>query len=205
MPMQLYAITDRSLLPAQPNGVTAALDEQVERWVAGGVDWIQLRERDLDEEALLALVSRLARIARAPGSRTRLLVNGLLPEAAAAHGAHGVHLRGGATVEAIQHAITATESVSVSCHTLAELRTARAGGATLALWSPVFGKTAQGREISPGSGLDCLREACLQAEPMPIFALGGVSADHAATCLEVGAAGIAAIRLFHGKDWRGLR
>jgi len=39
-----------------------------------------------------------------------------------------------------------------------------------------------------------LREAC-QAK-IPVFALGGVTVKNAAACLDAGAAGIAAIRLF---------
>ncbi len=203
--MQLYAITDRSLLPAHPEGEVGALGTQVEQWVAGGVDWVQLRERDLSGNALTALIRCLAAVARATGSRTRLLINGLEPEAAAAHGAHGVHLRGGATARAVRGAAAASGYVSVSCHTLSDLQAAREGGAALALWSPVFGKTAGSREVMPGTGQDCLREACRQAHSMPVFALGGVSARNAGSCLQAGAAGVAGIRLFHGEDWRSLR
>jgi thiamine-phosphate pyrophosphorylase len=41
-----------------------------------------------------------------------------------------------------------------------------------------------------------LHEACLAATPLPVLALGGVTAENQQQCLAAGAAGIAAIRLF---------
>ena len=203
--MQCYAVTDRSLLAANPGGVAAALCLQTEQWIAAGVEWVQLRERDLAAGELLTLVDRLAALAHAGSSRTKLLVNGLPPEIAAAHGAHGVHLRGGATVDAVRDAAAAAGYVSVSCHSFDELHAARAGGAALALWAPVFTKVVAGEEVAAGTGLPALRAACREARPMPVFALGGVSARNAAACMEAGAAGIAGIRLFHEEGWRALR
>jgi thiamine-phosphate pyrophosphorylase len=60
------------------------------------------------------------------------------------------------------------------------------------VFAPVFGKHS-----APGTqptGLDALRDAC-QAK-IPVFALGGVTAENARSCLNAGAAGIAGIRLF---------
>jgi thiamine monophosphate synthase len=47
---------------------------------------------------------------------------------------------------------------------------------------------------SKPAGLAALREAC-KAE-IPVLALGGITLSNAHSCLEAGAAGIAAIRLF---------
>ena len=197
--MQRYAITDRLLLPGVDLGV--ALRSQLERWVSGGVEWVQLRERDLPPAEIASLVRSLADVARPPGSRTRLLVNGLAPQNAAACGAYGVHLRGGSSVGDVRAALASVKAVSVSCHTLAEVREARRGGATLVLWAPVFEKTVAGEEVAAGTGLPALRAACQEAMPMPVFALGGVSVLNAKLCVEAGAAGIAGIRLFHGEAW----
>lgn len=202
--MQRYAITDRSLLPLHPEGMEAALCGQVQRWVHAGIEWVQLREKDLPEDSLASLVSRLLSLTRAPGSRTRLLINlgnELQAEHVLAWGADGVHLASNASLEVIRQAADRFPRVSVSCHTLAEVQAARNGGATLALWAPVFGKFIQGEEVSPGTGLLQLCEACVEATPMPVFALGGVSHTAVAACMDAGAAGIAGIRLFHGDDF----
>ncbi len=158
------------------------------------MDWVQLREKDLPPAQLLALAGRVAAIVRAPGSRTRLLVNiggatgsaeataSLSPELALRCGAHGVHLPGGFSAETVQAVRSAGCLVSASCHSLPELRAAREGGATLAVWAPVFGKSLDGREVAPGTGLAALASACEHAAPLPVFALGGVSARAAAAC-----------------------
>ncbi len=182
----------------------AALATQVERWVTGGVDWVQLREKDLPRPALCSLLQQLARVTRQAGSRTRLLVNGLAPEDAHACGADGVHLPGGASVAAVASALRAAGLATVSCHTLGELHAARDGGATAVLWAPVFGKTLHGKPVQDGTGLRTLGEACAAAGPMPVFALGGVSVERAASCMAAGAAGVAGIRLFHGEGWQRL-
>ena len=166
------------------------------------MEWVQLREKDLAPDALLALTECLAAMTR--GSGTRLLVNGLAMEQALAHGADGIHLPGSNAAATIQAAVAAGGAVSVSCHMLAEVEAAREGGATLILWAPVFGKTVDGREVVAGTGLDALQAACRVAGPVPIYALGGVSVTNAPLCGAAGTAGIAGIRLFHQEDWRQL-
>ena len=186
-----------------PSEVEPALCRQVEQWVAAGIEWVQVREKDLSASALASLVGSLSSLTHA--SRTRLLVNGMAPEQALARGADGVHLPGNSPVEAVTSAVAAIPFVSVSCHTLAEMHDAREAGATLVLWAPVFGKALPGAPALPGTGLAALSEACAQASLMPVFALGGVTAAKAGACMAAGAAGVAGIRLFHGENWRALR
>ena len=61
---------------------------------------------------------------------------------------------------------------------------------------PVFEKK-DAPQASP-AGLDGLREACRQK--IPVVALGGITLKNARACLDAGAAGIAAIRLFQEND-----
>jgi thiamine-phosphate pyrophosphorylase len=82
--------------------------------------------------------------------------------------------------------------IGVSCHSPQEVKQAEAGGATFAVFAPVFEK----KEIPNANpaGLAQLREAC--KVKIPVLALGGVSLENAQSCLQAGASGIAAIRLF---------
>lgn len=82
--------------------------------------------------------------------------------------------------------------IGISCHTPEEVAAAKANGATFVVFAPVFEK-----KDAPGAhpaGLAQLREAC--KIDIPVLALGGITLANARSCLEAGAAGIAAIRLF---------
>jgi thiamine-phosphate pyrophosphorylase len=199
--MLLYAITDR-------NRMNQSLLSLVEGWSRRGVDFIQLREKDLDAIALRSLAAEI--MEKIDHSRTRLLVNISTPEAAAlalAAGADGVHLAGkparGAAGRVRQAFRRRVPIISVPCHSLEDVDVAHEEEVDLMLFSPVFEKVS-GDEISAPQGLEGLRAACARARGIPVLALGGVTAVNASDCVAVGAAGIAAIRLFAGDDWRRL-
>ena len=196
--MQRYAITDRRLFP--PEDWRRALCGQVARWVAAGVEWVQIREKDLPEADLVSLTRSLAALPRR--SPTQLVVNGLAPLLAREAGSDGIHLPGLTIAAQVQEAQTLAGRVTVSCHSFYEIEQARAASAIL--WAPVFGKTVDGKEINSGTGLEALRLACALARPTPVFALGGITSANADSCLHAGAAGVAGIRLFHGEAWRSL-
>ncbi len=200
--MQRYAITDRSLLPFTRGGWEAALLARAAQWAADGVEWIQLREKDLPESVLVPFIRKLAGVVK--GSPTRLLVNGLSPGFAIDAGAGGVHLPGGSTLPQVSAAVRAAGIVTVSCHTAGEVAAARAGRAAAILWAPVFEKSVRGGNVQSGTGLLPLAQACAAAQPVPVFALGGVSPANAAECLGAGAVGVAGIRLFAGDAWKEL-
>lgn len=215
----LYAITDRRLFGADETVRRERLLEQTRLWAANHVAFVQLREKDLSTcEQVELSRSMMGAIHRMEGSPTRLLINGR-PDIALAAGADGVHLPSGADeltpVEVRQifaHAgRSAPPIVSVSCHTTQEVETAREQRANLILFAPVFEKAIAsgkaGKEVVPGSGLALLRQACEIAAPVPVLALGGVTAENAGDCLRAGATGIAAIRMMHevAEEWRGFR
>ncbi len=199
--MQLCAITDRK--SAAPDLLTL-----VERWSTGGVDFIQLREKDLSAAALQSLTREV--LARIDRRRTKLLVNVSTPESAAlalATGADGVHLAGTplpGAASSLRKALRSTSPIiSVPCHSLEDIEVACGEQVDLILFSPVFGKHSVGFS-QPAQGLEGLRLACAAARGIPVLALGGVTAANALPCVAAGAAGIAGIRLFAGDDWRRL-
>jgi len=217
--MLLYVITNRKLLAGDENARRARLVKLAEEWARGSVDYIQVREKDLPLTDLQELASRVVKAVRGTGSSTRVLVNGPAQVAMDA-GADGVHLHampapriategplagtGPAAVQAAEqvYARAGREAmVSAACHSPEEIR--QAAGASLLLFSPVFEKVT-GEKTIGGQGLAALRAAVDLAKPVPVFALGGITEKNAAACVQAGAAGIAAIRLFLNDAWRGL-
>jgi thiamine-phosphate pyrophosphorylase len=204
--MLLYAITSRRLLLGDESARRDRLVALAESWARGGVDTIQVREKDLPLTELQPLASRIVEAVRATHKPTRVLVNGPAQVALDA-GADGVHLHANAGPHALRAAQQAYARagrdlvVSAACHSPEEIR--QAAGASLLLFSPVFEK-ATGQGMSRGQGLTALRAAVDLANPIPVLALGGVTEKNAAACVQSGAAGIAAIRLFLGEAWRSL-
>jgi thiamine-phosphate pyrophosphorylase len=199
--MQLCAITDRK-------GAAQPLLTLIEGWSTGGIDFIQLREKDLSGAALQSLTREaLAKIDR---RRSKLLVNVSTPESAGlalGAGADGVHLActplPGAASSVRKAFRSAGPIISVPCHSLEDIDVARGEQVDLILFSPVFGKLSVGFS-QPAQGLEGLRLACAAARGTPVLALGGVTVGNALDCMAAGAAGIAGIRLFAGDDWRRL-
>ncbi|MFZ1918185.1 MAG: thiamine phosphate synthase [Terriglobales bacterium] len=204
---QLYYITDRSQLAGDEPARRRALLDKIADAAHAGVDYIQLREKDLstrDLEQLACEAARLIRQLRTENRelRTRFLINSRTDVALAA-GADGVHLRSddispkdvfeiGRSCGAGAPAHEAAPIIAVSCHSSFDVLRAESESADFAVFAPVFEKKA-----APGmqpQGIPALREAC-QAR-LPVFALGGVTLQNAQSCLEAGAAGVASIRLF---------
>ncbi len=194
---------DTPFLPSVPS--TSLLD-QVRCFAQQGVGYLQLREKHLAAGELAAIARQVLDIlnlaAAENGFRTRLLIN-TRADVAAATGADGVHLPAAAggllpsQVRRLYRSIgLAPPIVSQACHTLAEIRNSLPQQPDLILFSPVFGKTMANGLTMPPVGLGALREACHLAASVPVLALGGVTEANTAACLEAGAAGIAAIRLF---------
>ena len=205
--MLLYYITDRTAFPGdEPTRCRHLLDKIAEA-ASARVDYIQLRERDLPTRDLESLAIEAIQII---SKESKLLINSRADVALAVKAA-GVHLP--STDVSPQEVRTAWQEtcgrgrlareisprnplISVSCHSPEEVHQSAANQATLAVFAPVFEK-----KDSPGAtpaGLDNLREAC--RAKIPVLALGGINIQNARLCLEAGAAGIAAIRLFQEND-----
>jgi thiamine-phosphate pyrophosphorylase len=209
----LYYITDRSQFRGDESARRCALLAKVAEAARAGVDYIQLREKDLGARELEMLARDALSAARNSTPlrtenqelRTRLLINSRTDVALAA-GADGVHLRADdlsphdvrQMLEAFAHRPPATGHflVAASCHSNEEVARAETEGADFAVLAPVFGK--RGTVGTSPAGLAALRKAC--RANIPVLALGGVTMENAASCLNAGAAGIAAIRLFQENE-----
>jgi thiamine-phosphate pyrophosphorylase len=200
--MLLYYITDRKSFPGteaqQRNQVLIRIGEAAQ----AGVDYIQLREKDLAARDLERLTREAVRMVRDRSATTKLLVNGRI-DVALTSGADGVHLPadGRDAADTRSRWMQASDRkaiIAVSAHTVAEVRAA-AQGADFAVFAPIFEKL---HSDMPGIGLNALRAACEASSErhFAVLALGGVTVANAGDCLAAGAAGVAGIRLFQSGD-----
>lgn len=137
------------------------------------------------------------------GSGTRILVNDRL-DVALACGADGVHLseNGIPVAEACRlrddffaaRHLRADFLIGVSCHSLGAALGAARAGADYIYFSPIF-FTPSKANYGPPQGVERLARVCASVE-IPVIAIGGITAKNAAECLQAGASGFAAIRLF---------
>jgi thiamine-phosphate pyrophosphorylase len=192
----LYYITDRRQFAGTEMERRAKLLQKIAEAARSGVDLIQLREKDLTTRELELLAREVVEIVRASSETTRLLIN-TRSDIALVVGADGVHLRSAdISAENVRDIWRQAGSerkpvVVVSCHTEGEVARAAQSGADFAVFGPVLEKRNASGEPT---GIDQLRSAC--RHQIPVLALGGVTKESAAMCVQAGAAGIAGIRLF---------
>jgi thiamine-phosphate pyrophosphorylase len=179
----LYLITDRH----QTRG--RSLPDIVQEAIAGGVRFIQLREKDLPTRQLLSLADTL-RAVTLKGS-ARLLINDRLDLCLAVR-ADGVHLRANSLPVRIARKILGeTKLIGVSTHSLQEAKRAQQEGADFITLGPIY-ETSSKAEYGPPLGLDVLKSIREQIR-IPILALGGITRERIHEVLEAGADGIALI------------
>ena len=195
----LYYITDRSQFSGDEKTRQRTLLAKIAEATLCGIDLIQLREKDLSARELEALARAAVGVVRENSrGRTRLLVNSRV-DIAIACGAEGVHLRSDDILPSDVRRIESHPGAlltSVSCHSVPEVARAASEAADFAVFAPVFEK--QNAAQAKLAGLDGLREACRLK--ISVLALGGITLSNARACVDVGAAGIAAIRLFQDND-----
>jgi thiamine-phosphate pyrophosphorylase len=205
----IYYITDRSQFAGSEAERRTQLLRTIRNAAAAGVDYIQLREKDLAIRELELLAREVLHLIRAEG-RARLLINHRT-DVALAVGADGVHLTGTDIAASDARALAAKSRpvseflIAASCHSAQEVRLAEAHGADFAVLAPIFEKA---NVVKDGIGLEELRRATRKDDPdlrveagdtrrsFPVFALGGVDVERARLCAAAGAGGIAGIRLF---------
>lgn len=208
--MLFYYITDRRQFPGSGADQHIALLRRIGQAAQAGVDYIQLREKDLTPRELESLAREAVKAVRENSGTSRLLINGRT-DIALASDADGVHLPDGDLPASEARTLWMKSSsrvplIGASAHSVAGARYAEAHGADFAVLAPIFEKAG-----ATAIGLEALREACASlAAPgdveapyqggFRVLALGGVSVSNARDCLAAGAAGVAGIRLFQAGD-----
>lgn len=183
-PPLLMLVTDRqrSRLP---------LTEAVGRAVAGGVDLVQVREKDLPAADLLELVKSLR---EAVTGRARLLVNDRVDVALAA-GADGVHLpEKGLPPGAARQLLGPDRILGRSTHDPAGLDWA---ALDYLLVGTVF--PSPSHPGLPAAGVGRVKEFAGRS-PVPVLGIGGITAANCAEVIAAGAVGVAVISAILDSD-----
>ena len=169
--------------------------EWLRRLAEAGIGAVQIREKDLDDRAVL----ELAREARAVLPTATVLVNGRLDIALAA-GADGAHLPAdGVPVAALRRRFGPGVLLGVSTHRVEEVERALQDGADYVTFGPVW-PTPSKERYGPPVGVEELAQAAEVG--IPVYALGGVMLSRFEEAAAAGAAGVAGIRLFQGPALR---
>ncbi|MBF8299127.1 MAG: thiamine-phosphate pyrophosphorylase [Dehalococcoidia bacterium] len=182
----LCLVTDRTLVPE------GSLAGRVMRAVAGGVDMVQLREKDLPVEALVTL-AKVLRVAC--GNSVLLMINGN-PEVARMAGADGVHLpEDGPSIASIRSVAGSRVIIGRSVHSLEAAVHGEAEGADYLIVGTIF--ESQSKPGKDPEGL-VLLEAVTQAVRIPVLGIGGINAVNAHQVVAAGASGVAVISAILG-------
>ncbi len=176
---------------SQSAGGSEPLMGWVARAVADGVDWIQIREKQMTTSDLMMLAKRVIELAKPAG--TKVIVNSRV-DVALACGADGVHLpTDSIPVRRVREIVSEPFLIGVSAHSLEEALRAEQESASYVFFSPVF--TSVSKPGYSPAGLQALQRVCKEVR-IPVLALGGINEENAFKCKQAGAAGVAAISMF---------
>ena len=186
----LYAVTDRHWLHGR------TLHEVVKESLDGGVTFLQLREKDLDEAHFLEEAKDIKHLCHTYG--VPFLINDNV-DIALAVDADGVHV-GQSDMEAgdVRAKLGPDKIIGVSAQTVAQALQAEAHGADYLGVGAVFptGSKADAKEVE----WDVLREIC-QAVSIPVVAIGGIHKQNLLSLAHCGEAGVALVSaIFAAKD-----
>jgi thiamine-phosphate pyrophosphorylase len=166
-----------------------ALPAVVADALRGGLQAVQLREKDLNGCQLFELAGEIRNLTREYGAK--LLINDRI-DIAQAVGADGVHLgRAGLPVAAARRILGSVQLIGYSAHSVDEARQAEQDGADFVTFGPIYATPSKVPYGEP-PGLERLAETA-RSLTIPVFALGGVKISTVDVVLSAGARGIALI------------
>ena len=189
----LYAVTDRAWLGAR------TLCEQVEEALKGGVTFVQLREKELDHDSVLAEARALKELCARYS--VPFVVNDAV-DIALAVDADGVHV-GQSDMEAgdVRALLGPDKLLGVSCQTVEQALLAQRRGADYLGVGAMFptGTKTDAAEVS----MDTLRDIC-RAVDIPVVVIGGIKEDNLPLFRGIGIAGAAVVSaIFAREDMEG--
>lgn len=181
--LRLYLITDRTLLPE------GKFLDSIEAALKGGVQAIQLREKNLPENELRSLARDVLKLTQ---KYNALLIINHRAELADEIGADGVHLtESSPAVRKIRKEFPGL-LIGKSAHSLQSALRAQHQKADFVTFSPVY-DTPSKQQYGPPQGLEKLKQVCARLD-IPVLALGGIDLSRITPVRNSGAFGIALIR-----------
>ncbi|MGZ0746608.1 thiamine phosphate synthase [Haloparvum sp. AD34] len=180
-----YLVTQQSISAGRDT------EDVVEAALDGGVDAVQLREKDLDARTRYHMGERLRELTTEADAA--LIVNDRI-DLAAAVDADGVHLgQSDLPVEVAREQLGDDAIVGCSTSTVREAEIAEAAGADYLGVGAVYGTSSKDVDAAKdGIGTDRIR-AIAEAVDVPVIGIGGIDPSNAAPVVEAGATGVAVI------------
>ena len=170
--------------------VEAAAEPVVAAALRGGVDMVQLREKDADDESIRRAAARFRALCDERGALFWLNDRADLALAA---DADGVHVgQDDAPVDEVREHIGPDLLIGLSTHSPEQLDAALSSGADQLSVGPVWETpTKSGR---PATGLEYVSYAAERAGDRPWFAIGGIAPDNVGKLVAAGARRIVVVR-----------
>lgn len=154
------------------------LEQRIEQLSEMGIKKVILREKDLSEEEYTALAEKISSI-----SGIELYIHNF-PNAARKLSLNRLHL----PLSLLSEKLTAEfETVGASVHSVKEAKTAEKLGASYITAGHIFATDCK-KDLAP-RGIEFLKTVCNSVK-IPVYAIGGITADNMQSCLEAGAAGV---------------
>jgi len=179
----LYLVTDRRLTGGRE------LVDVVEQALIGGVQAVQLREKDLGGAELFHLAQTLKDVCAR--RRAQLFINDRI-DVALAVDADGVQLAGASMpIGAARELLGENKLIGASIHSLHEAQQAVRDGADFVLFGPVYFTPSKAAYGAP-QGIDRLKEV-VEKISIPVYAIGGITAENVEEIKKIGARGVALI------------
>jgi len=178
--LKFILITNRNICETK-------LVDIISQSIDGGVETVQLREKDMSTAELYNLASEIREITKDKGAN--LIINDRV-DIALAVDADGVHLGWQSlNIEIVRRMIGRDKLIGFSAHNLQEAEKAENCGADYITISPIFDTAYKDYFIKP-LGTEEIGKIREQID-IPVIALGGINENNVSSVLENGADGIA--------------
>ena len=187
--MLLYAVTDRAWVGKQ------SLYEQVECALKGGATCVQLREKELDDEAFLNEAMEISALCRKYG--VPFFVNDNVEIAIKCH-ADGIHV-GQEDMEAskVRERVGSDMMIGVSVHSVEEaLEAVKNGADCLGVGAMFSTSTKTDVNVMPK---ETLRDICAAVD-IPVVAIGGIGKSNISQLAGTGVDGVALVSAIFAAD-----